>query len=300
MNNATNVPISAARLSARALGRRQMATMLRTSLYCVAAIVLLLLADPSSANDEVDVELVIAVDVSRSMTDRELQIQRRGYAEALRSEAVARAVKSGLTGKIALTYVEWGGRAYQRTIVDWRIIENEHDLAAFAAEITSNFDGAMRRTSISGAINYATNRIETNGISALRKVIDVSGDGPNNSGPPAPGARDRALSLGITINGLPLMTREGLGSQFHLDDLDDYYRYCVIGGPGSFVIPVTSWDEFPEAVRRKLVLELAGKAPPPVLKAAFSGATEAGYDCLIGEKIWQMFIDQNRIFELNP
>ncbi len=264
------------------------------------AAVLMFLVLPAQANDEVDVELVLAVDVSRSMTDRELQIQRRGYAEALRSEAVARAVKSGLIGKIALTYVEWGGQFWQRTVVDWQIVENERDLAAFADKITASFDGSLRRTSISSAIDDAARRIETNSIASLRQVIDVSGDGPNNEGTPAPGARDRALAKGITINGLPLMTREGMGVQFHLDDLDDYYRYCVIGGPGSFVIPVTEWDEFPEAVRRKLVLELAGAVETNVHKAAFTGATQSGYDCLIGEKIWQQFIDQNGFFELNP
>lgn len=264
------------------------------------ALMLLFLAMPSRANDEVDVELVLAVDVSRSMTARELQIQRRGYAEALRSEAVARAVKSGLIGKIALTYVEWGGQFWQRTVVDWQIIANENDLAAFADKITAHFDGTLRRTSISSAIDDAAARIETNSIASLRKVIDVSGDGPNNEGTPAPDARDRAVAKGITINGLPLMTREGMGVRFHIDDLDDYYRYCVIGGPGSFVIPVTEWDEFPEAVRRKLVLELAGMAETRVYKAAFTGATPSGYDCLIGEKIWQQFIEQDGFFELNP
>ena len=263
-------------------------------------LMLALSAGPADANNEVDVELVLAVDVSRSMTDRELQIQRRGYAEALRSEAVARAVRSGLLGKIAMTYVEWGGQHWQRTVVDWRIVENETDLADFAGQITATFDGSLRRTSISSAIDDAARRIENNGISSLRQVIDVSGDGPNNDGPPAPGARDRALAKGIVINGLPLMTREGMGARFHLDDLDEYYRHCVIGGPGSFVIPVTTWDEFPEAVRRKLVLELAGGTEATVHAAAFSGATASGYDCLIGEKIWQRFIDQNGIFELNP
>ena len=254
----------------------------------------------AAANNEVDVQIVLAVDVSRSMTDRELQIQRRGYAEALRSEAVARAVESGLLGRVALTYMEWGGQFWQRTIVDWQIVENGEDLAAFAEQITATFDGSLRRTSISSAIDEAVRRIETNGITSRRLVIDVSGDGPNNSGPPVTGARDRALAKGIVINGLPLMTREGMGARFHLDDLDEYYRHCVIGGPGSFVVPVTDWDEFPEAVRRKLVQELAGTEPVNVKKASFSGATEFGYDCLIGEKIWLRFIDQNDFFRDSP
>ncbi|MDA4844287.1 DUF1194 domain-containing protein [Hoeflea poritis] len=271
--------------------------MKRTDIPAALALALFLWAAPLSditaqttGTMEVDVELVLAVDVSRSMTERELQIQRRGYAEALNSEAVATAIKNGLIGRIALTYVEWGGAFWQRVVVDWRVIENEADLAAFAQEITANFDGVLRRTSISSAITYAADSIDTNNFEALRRVIDISGDGPNNEGGPVTGARDAALARGMIINGLPLMTREGMGARFHLEDLDDYYHNCVIGGPGSFVIPVTDWDEFPEAVRRKLVLELAGTEVMPVHKAQYTGLTDAGYDCLIGEKIWQRFI----------
>lgn len=261
---------------------------------------LFLVTTTATANNEVDVQIVLAVDVSRSMTDRELQIQRRGYAEALRSEAVAKAVESGLLGRVALIYMEWGEQYWQRTIVDWQIVENGADLAAFADQITATFDGSLRRTSISSAIDESVRQLETNGITSRRRVIDISGDGPNNSGPPVTGARDRALAKGIVINGLPLMTREGMGARFHLDDLDEYYRHCVIGGPGSFVVPVTDWDEFPEAVRRKLVQELAGIEPAQIQKASFSGATEYGYDCLIGEKIWLRFIDQNDFFRDSP
>ena len=271
--------------------------MKQTKIATALAMTLLLgvAAPPDSAAQtgetiEVDVELVLAVDVSRSMTERELQIQRRGYAEALNSESVAKAIKNGLIGRIALTYVEWGGVYWQRVVVDWQIIENEADLAAFADQITANFDGVLRRTSISSAITYAADKIDDNNFTALRRVIDISGDGPNNEGPPVTGARDDALARGMIINGLPLMTREGLGARFHLEDLDAYYHNCVIGGPGSFVIPVTEWDEFPEAVRRKLVLELAGADAMPVLKAQYRGETESGYDCLIGERIWQRFI----------
>jgi hypothetical protein len=279
-----------------AVGRRsgqESAGLERLLSVGIGLFLVLLAATSVRADEEVDVQLVLAVDVSRSMTDRELQIQRRGYSEALRSEAVARAVQSGLLGRIALTYVEWGGQYWQRTVVDWQIIENGQDLAAFADRITATFDGSFRRTSISSAIDDAVLRIETNGISSRRRVIDVSGDGPNNDGYPVTGARDRALTKGIIINGLPLMTREGMGLRFQLDDLDEYYRHCVIGGPGSFVLPVIEWEEFPEAVRRKLVLELADTNEARVYEAAFTGATAQGYDCLIGEKIWQRFIDQN-------
>ncbi|MEM6422608.1 MAG: DUF1194 domain-containing protein, partial [Pseudomonadota bacterium] len=132
--------------------------------------------------------------------------------------------------------------------------------------------------------DHATPRFADNGFTAERLVIDISGDGPNNGGRPVLAARADAAARGITINGLPLMTREGMGDQFHLDDLDEYYRQCVITGPTSFVIPVLRWEDFPQAVRRKLVLELADRRP-----AATPLRRVEGYDCLIGEKIWNRY-----------
>jgi len=241
---------------------------------------------------EVDVELLLLVDVSRSMTPRELEIQRRGYAEALRSGAVYRAIRAGLLQRVALAYVEWAGVHGQRAIVPWRLVESQADLDAVAAALTADFTGAMRRTSIASALLYGRDSLAENRYLGLRRVIDVSGDGPNNAGPPVLEARAQVLAAGITVNGLPLMTREGLGGQWHLDDLDVYYRECVIGGPGAFVIPVLDWADFADAVRRKLVLELAGPgldigpatlaAPDPIPVQA-----RAPYDCLIGEKIWE-------------
>jgi len=241
-------------------------------------------ATPAPAQTEVDVELVIAVDVSRSMTPRELEIQRRGYAEALASDEVISAILDGPTGRVALTYIEWAGTGSQRVIVDWTSVGSREEAEAFSAKLTAIFDSNLRRTSISGAIDFAVPRFEGNGFSGLRRVIDISGDGPNNQGRPVTLARDEALARGIVINGLPLMTREGMGVQWQLDDLDAYYRDCVIGGPGAFVIPVLEWSHFPQAVRRKLVLELAGSPAPA--EARVLPADAPGYDCLIGEKIW--------------
>lgn len=251
----------------------------------------LLSASHSARSDEieVDVQLFLAVDVSRSMTPRELEIQRRGYAEALVSEPVVKAIREGMLGRIALTYVEWAGTHSQRVVVDWMLIDGREGLEQVAARLTARFDASLRRTSISGALDYATASIRDNGFTSYRKVIDVSGDGPNNQGRPVLPARDAALAEGITINGLPLMTREGMGSQFHLPDLDLYYKNCVIGGPRSFVIPVQEWSAFPEAVRRKLVLELAGSPPPQVHRASATLVQSGSYDCLIGEKIWRRF-----------
>ena len=239
----------------------------------------------------VDVELVIAVDVSRSMTPRELEIQRRGYAEALVSDEVVQAIMDGPRGQVALMYVEWAGWQSQRIIVDWTLVRTRADAEAFAAKLTTDFSSALRRTSISGLLDYAARAFEDNGFSGFRQVIDISGDGPNNQGRPVEAARDDALARGVVINGLPLMTREGMGVQWHLDDLDEYYRHCVIGGPTAFVIPVLEWKHFPEAVRRKLILELVGRFPRIAGQPALIRPIAAGYDCLIGEKIWDEIMD---------
>ncbi|MEM1298564.1 MAG: DUF1194 domain-containing protein [Pseudomonadota bacterium] len=238
-----------------------------------------------NGDEVVDIELVLAVDVSRSMTYHELEIQRRGYANALTSDEVIRALTSGPNQQIAVTYIEWAGVSLQRTVVDWTLIRDLKDARRVAETLTTELSNNLRRTSISAALDHAADLFDGNGFYGLRKVIDISGDGPNNMGRPVTAARDRAIARGIVINGLPLMTREGLGMMWHLEDLDLYYRHCVIGGPGSFVIPVNSWDEFGPAIQRKLVLELVG-AEPQIRPARFRGARPDGYDCLIGEKIW--------------
>ncbi|MEM7745124.1 MAG: DUF1194 domain-containing protein [Pseudomonadota bacterium] len=255
-------------------------------MFLVAA----LITFPGRATAEdifVDVELVLAVDVSRSMTPRELGIQRAGYAAALTSPDVLAAIQSGPHGRVAITYVEWAGSLSQRTVVEWTLVATPADAEALASRITAHFDNALRRTSISGAIDHAATLFEGNGFRSLRRVIDVSGDGPNNQGRPVTSARNAAVAQGIVINGLPLMTKEGLGAQWHLDDLDLYYQDCVIGGPAAFVIPVVNWAHFPDAVRQKLVLELVGLPPTRIVPVQ----SREPYDCLVGEKIWEEFIN---------
>ncbi len=243
---------------------------------------------PAFADDEpVDVELVLAVDVSLSMSAQELVIQRDGYAAALTDPAVLRAIADGAHGKIAVTYVEWAGQSTQLVVVEWREIASPADAAAFVRLMTANPPRSARRTSIAAALDFSARLFAGNGFRGAKRVIDVSGDGPNNQGDRVVAARDRAVAQGITINGLPLMTnREGLITPFDIADLDQYYADCVIGGPGAFVIPVNAWPQFGEAVRRKLVLELARDdelAPPRVVQVA----AQPGTDCLIGEKIWR-------------
>ncbi len=252
----------------------------------------LLLAAPAHAEDvEVDLELFLAADVSRSMTPAELEIQRRGYAEALVSDEVMGAIASGLLGRIAITYVEWAGQGAQRVVVPWTLVEGPEDAVAIASAIAANFEEALRRTSISSVIDFAADDFDDNGFFSWRRVIDVSGDGPNNNGRPVHHARDDAVAKGFVINGLPLMTEEGLGLRWNIPDLDRYYEACVTGGPGAFVVPVHDWEAFPGAVRMKLVQEIAAPAAPPVMRAQFALAPKPDYDCLIGEKIWERFRD---------
>mgnify|MGYP000112021556 CR=1 FL=1 len=243
---------------------------------------------PARAQERVDVALVLAVDVSRSMSFEELRIQREGYAAAIASPEVVRAIGQGGYRRIAITLFEWANNTHAREIIGWTIIGGQADADRVAGELMATHSVGQRRTSISGAIDHASGLLQTAPYEADRKVIDISGDGPNNQGVPVTEARDDAISRGFTINGLPMMTRGGVGSQFHIEDLDRYYAHCVIGGPGAFVVPVNDWDQFAEAVRRKLVLEIGEAAPagePRVIPAQF--VLEEPYDCLIGEKIWQ-------------
>lgn len=248
-----------------------------------------LLALPLRA-EEVDIELFLAVDVSRSMSFEELEIQRQGYAAALTSPEVLDAISRGLIGAIAVTYVEWAGSNSQKVIVPWTRLSTRADAEKIAAIITSNFETPLRRTSISTVLLTAEESIKKNKFEGLRRIVDISGDGPNNMGPPVQLARNKLLQSGIIINGLPLMIGPDPHDEWGIADLDVYFRECVIGGPGSFVIPVRRWDEFAPALRRKLILEIAGHVP------ARSGSTRfgaqrlirvAGYDCAIGEAIYE-------------
>jgi len=235
----------------------------------------------------VDVELILAVDVSWSMDIEEQALQRQGYVDALRHPDVIAAIEKGDWGRIAITYVEWAGNGLDRTVVPWAIIENAEDADAFAEALDRAVISRMRRTSISSILSRSVGMFD-NGIDGMRRVLDVSGDGPNNMGIAVTQARDEALANGIVINGLPIMIkRANPGGYFHLEDLDIYYEDCVIGGFGSFMITVNSADKFQEAIRRKLIMEIAG-APAQVVPAAWRApGSPPRIDCLIGEKQWR-------------
>jgi uncharacterized protein YbaA (DUF1428 family) len=236
----------------------------------------------------VDVELVLAVDVSYSMDMEELAIQREGYAQAIVSKDFLAALKTGPTGKIAVTYFEWAASSDQKVIIPWRVIDGPESADAVAAEIMKTPIRRASRTSISGAINFAMPLFDENALHGLRRVIDISGDGPNNNGSPVTIARDAAVEKGIIINGLPIMAKEPSYSTMDIENLDLYYEDCVIGGPGSFVVTIKERDKFKEAIRTKLVMEVAGLMPPGATPIPVAETTkEPRVNCMIGEKIWQ-------------
>ncbi len=233
----------------------------------------------------VDVELVLAVDVSYSMDMDELAIQREGYAQAIVSKEFLQALKTGPNGKIAVTYFEWAAANDQKMVIPWRVIDGPESADAVAAEIMKAPIRRASRTSISGAINYAMPLFEQNAYHGIRRVIDISGDGPNNNGTLVTIARDQALEKGITINGLPIMMKEANYSTMDIENLDFYYEDCVVGGPGSFVVTIKDRDKFREAIRTKMVLEVAEQLPERwVVPVA---GREPRVSCSIGEKIWQ-------------
>lgn len=239
----------------------------------------------AAANDTVDVQLVLAIDVSRSIEAEEYEIQQEGYASALVDPAVVGAMLSGPYGRVAVVVVEWAGQNQQRIIAPWQVLATASDAVRLSESLGVERPRFWRRTSISSMLLYGASLIENSGFASTRRVIDISGDGPNNEGPPVLQARQQVLARGITVNGLPLLTRGVSMNMFDMDQLDEYYHQCVVGGPGSFVIPVTRWEEFAETVRRKLVLELAGIAPPARLQRV------AAVDCTAGESVWSDRMD---------
>ena len=201
-------------------------------LFCLAAIETI-----AKAETAVDLELVLAVDVSGSMDEEEHILQRQGYVAAFRHPEVINTIMSGFIGRVAVTYVEWAGPVSQVVTVPWRIVDGKDSAGAFADILADEPIAFIRGTSISGGIGFAAGLFDDNGIEGTRRVIDVSGDGPNNMGGPVEAARDRALTQGIVINGLPLLLKP---RTYFLTDgagLDDYYRDCVIRWSGLFCHP---------------------------------------------------------------
>lgn len=255
--------------------------------FLVASVVACLtLATPARAETEVDLALVIAVDVSYSMDLDEQALQRQGFAEAFRAPQVVDAIRRGFLGRIAVVYFEWAGANDQRIAVPWTVLDGPEAIGSFAERVASTPTRRAQRTSISGAIDYGAKLLAESGFSASRRVIDVSGDGANNQGRPVTAAREAAVRAGITVNGLPVMLKAP--SYFDIPHLDAYYRDCVIGGPGAFLVPARDKDQFREAIKTKILLEVAGLEPDASSDARVQPAQEAGRaDCLAGETQWQ-------------
>jgi hypothetical protein len=240
---------------------------------------------PPSRTTDVDVELILAVDISYSMDPEELALQRDGYARALTSTEFLNALRQGIHGKIAVTYFEWAGANDQKVVVPWRVVEGPESAGSVANEISQAPLRRAARTSISGALLFGMSLFDSSGHRGIRRVIDVSGDGANNSGQLVAVARDEVVSKGITINGLPVMLKRPSYSTMDIELLDEYYEDCVIGGPAAFVVPVKDRDKFVEAIRTKLVLEIAGLTPSA--KTIRASATNPRVSCTIGERLWQ-------------
>ncbi|MFN4282985.1 MAG: DUF1194 domain-containing protein [Alphaproteobacteria bacterium] len=215
----------------------------------------------------VDLELVLAVDVSGSVDAIEARLQREGYISAMTSDTVMKAIKSGPMRRIAVTYIEWAGEQYQQTVMPWTLIESLEDAQAFMGKVADSPYVAIRWTSISAAIDYSVRMFAESPFEGTRRVLDISGDGKNNHGRELAAARADAMKAGIVINGLPILSSragamDSMPRGWPSDpDLDKYYQTEVIGGPGAFMVPAESFDTFADAVKSKLMREIAGIPP---------------------------------------
>jgi hypothetical protein len=240
------------------------------------------------APTEVDLALVLAVDVSTSMDPDEQELQRQGYVEALRSPLVHHAIHTGMLGRIAVTYVEWGGahrQRYQNVVVPWTVLEDPKDSTAFAYRLARAPIHRVAGTSIAEAIEFGMALLSSGHFLAARRVIDISGDGSNNQGGLVTEARDKAVARGVTINGLPIMLKDP--DRGENATLDAYYHDCVIGGSNAFMIPVRERKQFLSETRAKIVREIAGMTRPGSLVQAVGERPLT--DCDTSESVWDDF-----------
>lgn len=226
----------------------------RSLLAASAALPLTARAQPL---EPVDVLLVLAVDVSRSIDEDEARLQREGYRNAVSDPRVVEVVRRGMIGAIGLAYVEWAGFEYQRLVLPWTRISGQREADAWSSALAEAPRASLSWTSISGGIDFARRTLGEAPFEGTRRVIDVSGDGVNNSGRPAEIARDEAVAQGIVINGLPIINDRPTFGRMPQIPLDQYFQQSVIGGDGAFMIVAEDFDAFGTAVRRKLIREIA-------------------------------------------
>lgn len=237
---------------------------------------LLFLALPTTAQDrkEVDLALVLAIDISGSVDPDEARLQRQGYVDAFADPVIVKAILGGNHGRIAVAYFEWADSWVQKLIIDWTLLDSKEAIQVFAARLANAPISIARRTSISGAIRYAIPLFGRSPYETERKVLDISGDGSNNDGGLVTDLRHDALKERIVINGLPIMNERPNPYGFPSEtDLDRYYLHCVVGGPRSFVEVAVNFEDFPRAVRKKLLQEVADIGPRP----------EFGHDFDVGD-----------------
>lgn len=252
---------------------------------CLAVFAMLAWSAAAQAPVDVDLELVLAVDISMSMDPEEQKLQREGYITALRDPDVMRAIARGRHKRIAITYVEWAGPQSQTVLIPWQVIDGPATAEAFVTELGQKPYSRRSRTSIASALVLAQGLFGKGGFRGSRQVIDVSGDGMNNSGPKLSAVRPGILESGTVINGLPILVKPTTEwTAWDGPNLDLYYANCVIGGPGSFSIPILKNDDFISATRQKIILEIAGLSSEPRIMRAQSAPAPQGYDCSMAER----------------
>lgn len=278
----------------------------RTAL-AAACILVLSGASDNDWEKEIDLELVLAVDVSMSMNPEEISLQRQGYLDAFSDRTVVDAILTTGSGRVAVTYMEWAGKEHVRFAVPWMLIDSHESAARFVEALKGDTPTRVDRTSISNALAQAGAAFDANDWHGLRRIIDISGDGPNNEGERLPRIRDELVASGITINGLAVMV-EGAPLGMGIDNLDEYYRQCVTGGSGSFVLSVRNWAHFSRALELKLLQEITGTSVPGgqwpeydwmlqpvpaqhVPQSRYTFAKDRPVDCEIGERIWRRFME---------
>jgi hypothetical protein len=238
-----------------------------------SALALTLTAFGARAEVPVDVQLVLAADVSRSIDDAEYRLQQDGYVAAISDPKVIDAIRSGPIGAIAVTYVEWSSDDEQEQLVSWRVIKDKESAQEFAAALAQAKRRFMSATSISGAIDFAMRLFDQGGFETTRRTIDISGDGTNNRGRAANLARDDALKAGVTINALAILNGPSERVAWPEPPVEDFMREHVIGGPGAFVVVVKGFESFRETLKKKLIMEIAGDArAPDDLAMLYSGS----------------------------
>ena len=230
-------------------------------LPALLALALAQLAPAPARAQQVDLLLVLAADVSRSVDHQKFMLQREGYAAAVSNPQVLDAIRSGSNGKIALTFLEWSGVGAQKVVIDWTIIDGPESARRFGDQLVEAPRSFADRTSISGGIEFAVEQLKRSPFQSTRRTVDVSGDGTNNAGRDVRAARDEAVADGITINGLVILSQSQVPwNPEHTNPpggLEKYYRDNVTGGPGAFVVVADGFESFGKAIIKKMIAEIA-------------------------------------------